>query len=67
MKNSQMHEIDNSESDQLIPKSEKKIDLSKSNARFYMLFLSCLLCIGSYFAYDSPTALETQLKKVRKK
>lgn len=40
------------------------IDPATTRKRFLMLFLSCLLCIGSYFAYDNPAALEVQLKNV---
>ena len=40
------------------------IDPSTTNKRFYMLFLACLLCIGSYFAYNNPAALETQIEEV---
>ena len=40
------------------------IDPSTTPVRFYMLFLACMLCIGSYFAYDNPAALETQIKSV---
>jgi len=40
-------------------------DLTKTNTRFYALFLLCLLCFGSYFVYDNPAALETKLKNVK--
>ena len=40
------------------------IDPSTTSIRFYMLFLACMLCIGSYFVYDNPAALETQIKTV---
>ena len=51
--------IDNSYKDKLLT-----IDPRTTNLRFYMLFLACLLCFGSYFAYDIPAALETQLEEV---
>ena len=39
-------------------------DISKTNARFYMLFLACLICFGSYFAYDAPTSIQSELEEV---
>lgn len=39
-------------------------DPARSTKRFIFLALSCLLCIGSYYAYDNPAALETQLEDV---
>ena len=42
----------------------KFYDISRTNARFYMVFLSCLLCLGSYFVYDNPAALETHIEDV---
>ena len=41
-----------------------KIDISKTIARYYMLFLACFLCFGLYFIYDNPSALAPQLKAV---
>ena len=26
-----------------------KVDISKTNVRYYMLFLACFLCFGNYF------------------
>jgi hypothetical protein len=43
---------------------EKFTDMSVTNTRYYMLLFSCLLCIGSYFVYNSPETLESQLKTV---
>jgi hypothetical protein len=39
-------------------------DISKTNIRYYMLFLACFLCFGNYFIYDNPSALQTQLEDV---
>lgn len=36
-------------------------DPASTNQRFYMLFLACMLNLGSYFSYDLPAALETQI------
>ena len=44
--------------------STNKDDISKTNIRFYMLFLACLITLGDYFIYDNPAALETQVKSV---
>lgn len=62
-----MDKTDPSANDLFMEKgSEKGIltDPASTSTRFYMLFLACMLCIGSYFAYDNPAALETQLKDV---
>ena len=39
-------------------------DLRDTNTRFFLLFLSCFICLGSYFAYDNPAALEVPLLSV---
>ena len=41
-----------------------KVDISKTNVRYYMLFLACFLCFGNYFIYDNPAALQPQLESV---
>jgi len=43
---------------------KSKDDISKTNIRYYMLFLACFLCFGNYFIYDNPSALQTQLEDV---
>lgn len=45
-------------------KEEKKVDISRSRLRFLMLGFACMLCFGSYFIYDNPSALQTQLMDV---
>ena len=47
-----------------LPNSISAKDLRHTPLRFYMLFLACLLCIGSYFVYDNPAALEKELESV---
>lgn len=44
--------------------NKDKDDISKTNVRYYMLFLACFLCFGNYFIYDNPSALQTQLEDV---
>ncbi|OMJ85518.1 hypothetical protein SteCoe_13130 [Stentor coeruleus] len=38
-------------------------DLSKTKFRYLILLLACFLCFGSYFIYDNPSALQTQLQE----
>lgn len=40
------------------------IDFSQIHSRFTLLFFACVLCMGSYYIYDIPAALEIQLKSV---
>lgn len=37
--------------------------MRKTNIRWFMLFMSCNFLIGSYFCYDNPGPLETQLRR----
>jgi hypothetical protein len=46
---------------------EPKKDISMTNTRFCLLFFACFITFGSYYAYDTPTALQTQLETVIKK
>jgi len=39
-------------------------DPRHTNTRFSFLFLACFICIGSYFIYDNPAALESQILEV---
>ena len=48
----------------LDPTQAKSSDLKSTKVRFYMLFLAGLLCIGNYFVYDNPAALEGDLESV---
>jgi hypothetical protein len=41
------------------------IDLRKTRLRFLILFFSSFVSFGSYFVYDNPSALETQLQDVK--
>ena len=38
-------------------------DMRKSNTRWCMLFMACNFLLGSYFCYDNPGPLETQLQE----
>lgn len=40
------------------------VDPNTTYKRYILLILSCGLCIGSYFVYNTPAALEVQLKSV---
>ena len=40
-----------------------KVEKNKSVLRWVILFLTCLMMIGNYYAYDIPAALHTQLKQ----
>ena len=60
-----MKEMNNLEEDdlsELIP--SPTTDLRDTNKRFFLLFLSCFICLGSYFVYDNPAALEVPLLSV---
>ena len=37
------------------------IDKSKSSTRWIVLVLACLMLVGSYYCFDIPAALKTQL------
>ena len=43
--------------------TETKV-LTKRSKRYWLLLFACSLTIGSFFVYDNPAALETQLKSV---
>jgi hypothetical protein len=60
------HSTEENDEELLITLKDHDFDISRTKTRFYMLFLACLLCIGSYFVYDNPAALETQLQKSNK-
>jgi hypothetical protein len=57
MQNTQEDEIS-----EFLPSSHP--DPRHTNTRFFLLFLSCFICIGSYFIYDNPAALEVPLRSV---
>lgn len=40
-------------------------DLTKTRLRFVILALTSLMSFGSYFVYDNPSALQTQLQDVK--
>ena len=42
-------------------------DIALTSKRFLMLGLVCLNCFGSYYSYDSPTALEKNIEEVKTK
>ena len=56
--------LENHEIGELDTENTIQHDISKTNIRYFMLFLACFLCVGSYFTYDSPSALGSELKKV---
>jgi hypothetical protein len=35
----------------------QKLDVHRTKKRWLVLFLSCMLCLGSYYCYDNPSAL----------
>ena len=39
------------------------VDLKKTNTRWCMLFMACCFLLGSYFCYDNPGPIETQLEE----
>ena len=55
---------DSADKDAILPSDTIPIDLTATKTRFYMLFLACFLCIGSYYVYDTPAALEPELEDV---
>ena len=55
---------DSANKEALLPSDAVLIDLTATNTRFYMLFLACFLCIGSYYIYDTPASLEPELEDV---
>lgn len=40
------------------------IDPTKTRLRYLVLSLASAVCFGSYFVYDNPSALQTQLQDV---
>jgi hypothetical protein len=42
----------------------KPIDPNTTKKRYITLFFACLICVGSYFCYHNPAALEKKLKSV---
>lgn len=44
--------------------SNSLIDPKNTNARFVFLTLACFICVGSYFAYNNPAALESPIISV---
>lgn len=42
----------------------KKEDLRATKARWVVLFFISVVSIGSYFCYDNPSALQTQLTDI---
>ena len=56
---------DDSNKDSMIEEErEKPKDPADTNKRFIFLALACLLCIGSYYVYDNPAALEVRIEDV---
>ena len=39
-------------------------DLTQTKWRYVSLVLASFMCFGSYFVYDNPAALQTQLESV---
>jgi hypothetical protein len=44
--------------------TDKSHDISGTKVRYCVLALACMLCFGSYFVYDNPSALAPQLMDV---
>jgi hypothetical protein len=44
---------------------DAKDDIRHTNLRFYVLALGCMLTLGSYFIYDIPSSLASQIIEVR--
>ena len=40
-------------------------DIIKTNFRFFVLALALSLNLGSYFVYDNPAVLQTELQDVK--
>ena len=38
-------------------------DPRKTNLRWVLLFMACCFLLGSYYCYDNPGVIETQLEK----
>lgn len=57
-----MRKYSDEELSELLPSSVT--DPRHTNTRFSFLFLACFICIGSYFIYDNPAALEGQILEV---
>ena len=49
-----------------LDEKQEYYDMSKTNARFVILFFACFICFGSYFVYDSPTSIQKELERVIK-
>ena len=47
-----------------IPKPFSEKDPTKTSARYITLCVACFAYFGCYFAYDIPSALQTQLQEV---
>ena len=47
-----------------IPKSNPKKDTTPRRIQVLMLIMSSLVCIGSYFVFDMPSAIQLQLMHV---
>jgi len=45
------------------PRSADTFDMRKTYVRWVMLGLACCFLLGSYFCYDNPGPLETQLER----
>ena len=45
------------------PRSADAFDMRKTYVRWIMLGLACCFLLGSYFCYDNPGPLETQLER----
>lgn len=50
-----------------LSKENKPTDLRDTGIRYCVLALACMLCFGSYFVYDNPSALAPQLMDVTAK
>lgn len=46
------------------PKSNPKKDTTPRRIQVLMLIMSSLVCIGSYFVFDMPSAIQLQLMDV---
>lgn len=54
----------NSDDENFELQQKPKSDPRDTNMRFFFLFLACFICVGSYFAYNNPAALQVPLMSV---
>ena len=55
--------LDTSDPSITLPLIDLEPSYRRTNMRWVGLLLACMIMTGSYFCYDNPQALQTQLKK----